>query len=259
MLVPLILPDLPVLEGDRVALRRPLPRDVDDHLAFPIDPAEEDSHGSEWRREWDGRTRHTRSAWPPLSSRTGQARTTGRRSRTGTAWGTPGWGIAAIRFRSLRLLRSWSVASSPCGTVRGTARRIIPDRRVPSVQRPVPSLQLARTVHRAVLLVNGKSTVRMRRPRPKDEPSRTGQPAPTQAKCVRYNPRARTGRSHGTSCQAPVRRLPSTLISCRRSSSTARTWRRPGRAIRRVWDLLARYGLVVALLPTKSDVSFCLR
>lgn len=60
MLDPLRLPDLPVLKGDRVTLRCPLPRDIDDRLAFPIDPAEEDAYGSEWRRDWDGRTHPTR-------------------------------------------------------------------------------------------------------------------------------------------------------------------------------------------------------
>ena len=44
----------------------------------------------------------------------------------------------------------------------GTARRIIPAQRVLSMRWPVPSVQLARTVHAAVLLVRGWPTVKRR-------------------------------------------------------------------------------------------------
>jgi len=60
MLDRLPLPPLPVLPGERVILRAPRESDVDDRLHHPIDPAEEDSYGSAWRREWDGRRYHTR-------------------------------------------------------------------------------------------------------------------------------------------------------------------------------------------------------
>jgi hypothetical protein len=52
------------------------------------------------------------------------------------------------------------------GTVRGTSHRINPAQRVSSMRLPVPSVQLARTVHGAVLLVNGRSAVRTRSPAP---------------------------------------------------------------------------------------------
>jgi len=54
------LPALPTLTGERVILRAPRDRDVDDRLRHPIDPEEEDGYGSSWRREWDGRRYHTR-------------------------------------------------------------------------------------------------------------------------------------------------------------------------------------------------------
>jgi [ribosomal protein S5]-alanine N-acetyltransferase len=56
----LMLPPLPVLRSERVLLRGHRPSDVDDRLRHPIDPEEEDSYGSSWRREWDGRRYHTR-------------------------------------------------------------------------------------------------------------------------------------------------------------------------------------------------------
>jgi RimJ/RimL family protein N-acetyltransferase len=56
----LALPDLPVLRGERVTLRAARESDIDDRLAYPIDPYEEDNYGSAWRREWDGRLCHTR-------------------------------------------------------------------------------------------------------------------------------------------------------------------------------------------------------
>jgi RimJ/RimL family protein N-acetyltransferase len=56
----LALPDLPVLRGERVTLRAAVDSDIDDRLAHPIDPFEEDNYGSTWRREWDGRLYHTR-------------------------------------------------------------------------------------------------------------------------------------------------------------------------------------------------------
>jgi RimJ/RimL family protein N-acetyltransferase len=52
--------ELPVLRGERVILRGPRESDIDDRLAYPIDPDEEDAYGSSWRREWDGRRHHTR-------------------------------------------------------------------------------------------------------------------------------------------------------------------------------------------------------
>jgi [ribosomal protein S5]-alanine N-acetyltransferase len=51
---------LPILRGERVILRGSRDSDVDDRLAHPIDPEEEDNYGSLWRREWDGRRYHTR-------------------------------------------------------------------------------------------------------------------------------------------------------------------------------------------------------
>jgi [ribosomal protein S5]-alanine N-acetyltransferase len=51
---------LPTLRGERVILRAPRESDIDDRLAHPIDPEEEDAYGSSWRREWDGRRYHTR-------------------------------------------------------------------------------------------------------------------------------------------------------------------------------------------------------
>jgi [ribosomal protein S5]-alanine N-acetyltransferase len=56
----LTLPPLPVLRGRRVILRERREADIDDRLAHPIDPEEEDAYGSSWRREWDGRRYHTR-------------------------------------------------------------------------------------------------------------------------------------------------------------------------------------------------------
>ena len=55
------------------------------------------------------------------------------------------------------------------GTVRGTSHRINPAQRVSSMRLPVPSVQLAPTVHGAVLLVNGRSAVRIRSPAPRSE------------------------------------------------------------------------------------------
>ena len=60
MLDPLPLPELPVLQGERVVLRGFRESDIDDRLRHPIDPEEEDGYGSAWRREWDGRRYHTR-------------------------------------------------------------------------------------------------------------------------------------------------------------------------------------------------------
>lgn len=64
---------LPVLQGERVTLRGSRESDIDDRLRHPIDPEEEDGYGSSWRREWDGRTYHTRehltaTRQPPDSS-----------------------------------------------------------------------------------------------------------------------------------------------------------------------------------------------
>lgn len=61
MLKPLTLPaEPPTLTGDRVLLRAPHERDVDDRLRYPIDPEEEDGYGGAWRRDWDGRRFHNR-------------------------------------------------------------------------------------------------------------------------------------------------------------------------------------------------------
>jgi len=57
---PLPLLPLPVLSGERVVLREQRESDIDDRLAHPIDPQEEDGYGSSWRRQWDGRRFHTR-------------------------------------------------------------------------------------------------------------------------------------------------------------------------------------------------------
>ncbi len=57
---PLPLPAPPIMRGGRVILRGFLDADIDDRLRHPIDPEEEDSYGSAWRREWDGRRYHTR-------------------------------------------------------------------------------------------------------------------------------------------------------------------------------------------------------
>jgi hypothetical protein len=46
------------------------------------------------------------------------------------------------------------------GPVRGPGHQIIPAPRVPSARLPVPSVQLARTVHEAVLLIIRRSWVR---------------------------------------------------------------------------------------------------
>jgi RimJ/RimL family protein N-acetyltransferase len=50
----------PILTGDRVVLRAPAERDIDDRLRYPIDPDEEDGYGGAWRRSWDGRQFHDR-------------------------------------------------------------------------------------------------------------------------------------------------------------------------------------------------------
>jgi len=43
-----------------VLLRPPRPSDIDDRLRYPIDPAEEDLYGGNWRRLWKGQRAHTR-------------------------------------------------------------------------------------------------------------------------------------------------------------------------------------------------------
>jgi len=73
MLDRLTLPALPMLPGECVLLRGSRESDIDDRLRHPIDPEEEDSYGSSWRREWDGRRYHTRehltaARQPPDSS-----------------------------------------------------------------------------------------------------------------------------------------------------------------------------------------------
>jgi RimJ/RimL family protein N-acetyltransferase len=56
----LVLLELPTLRGERVVLRRRRDSDIDDRLAAPIDPEEEDAYGSTWRREWDGQRFHAK-------------------------------------------------------------------------------------------------------------------------------------------------------------------------------------------------------
>lgn len=58
----LVLLDLPTLRGEQVVLRRRRDSDIDDRVAEPIDPEEEDAYGSTWRRQWDGRRFHAREA-----------------------------------------------------------------------------------------------------------------------------------------------------------------------------------------------------
>ena len=65
MLAALPLLPLPTLRGERVILREGRDSDVDDRLAHPIDPEEEDNYGSSWRRGWDGRRYHTREDLTP--------------------------------------------------------------------------------------------------------------------------------------------------------------------------------------------------
>jgi RimJ/RimL family protein N-acetyltransferase len=70
---PLPLLPLPVLRGERVVLREHRESDIDDRLAHPIDPEEEDGYGSSWRRQWDGRRYHTREdlLGPPAPAQPG--------------------------------------------------------------------------------------------------------------------------------------------------------------------------------------------
>jgi len=66
-------------------------------------------------------------------------------------------------------LRSWIAACHPRGTFRGTVFWPIPTQRVPSVRSTVLSVQLARVLHEAILLVNGRSAVRSRSPAPRSD------------------------------------------------------------------------------------------
>ena len=59
---------------------------------------------------------------------------------------------------------------APRGPGRGPGRRVIPARPVPSVRFPVSSVQLARTVDGAVLMVRRRSTVRFRNGAPGQRP-----------------------------------------------------------------------------------------
>src|SRR5690349_10052209 len=61
------------------------------------------------------------------------------------------------------------IAGHQHGTFRGTPLWIIPAQRALSVRFLVSSVQLARSVHGAVLLVNGRSAVRSRSPAPRSE------------------------------------------------------------------------------------------
>lgn len=61
MLAPISLPQAPPeLRGRQVVLRDRKASDIDDRLAFPIVPEDEDMFGGSWRREWRGESRHTR-------------------------------------------------------------------------------------------------------------------------------------------------------------------------------------------------------
>jgi RimJ/RimL family protein N-acetyltransferase len=69
MLDPISLPQAPPsLRGRRVVLRDRRPEDVDDRLAFPIVPEDEDMFGGSWRREWRGESRHTRERLEALAT-----------------------------------------------------------------------------------------------------------------------------------------------------------------------------------------------
>jgi transcriptional regulator with XRE-family HTH domain len=70
-------------------------------------------------------------------------------------------------------LRSWIAACHPRGTFRGTVFWPIPAQRVPSVRSAVLSVQLARVLHEAILLVNGRSAVRSRSPAPRSDEVQT--------------------------------------------------------------------------------------
>jgi RimJ/RimL family protein N-acetyltransferase len=68
VLDPLSLPQTPPeLRGGRVLLRDRKPSDIDDRLAFPIVPDDEDMYGGSWRRDWRGESRHTRERLEALA------------------------------------------------------------------------------------------------------------------------------------------------------------------------------------------------
>jgi hypothetical protein len=58
----------PELRGRRVMLREGKPSDIDDRLAFPIVPEDEDMFGGSWRRGWRGEGRHTRESLEALGA-----------------------------------------------------------------------------------------------------------------------------------------------------------------------------------------------
>src|SRR5205085_1363169 len=66
-------------------------------------------------------------------------------------------------------LQPWITACHPRGTFRGTVFWLISAQRVPSVRSSVLSVQLARMLHEAILLVNGRSAVRSRSPAPRSD------------------------------------------------------------------------------------------
>ncbi len=69
MLDPISLPQAPPeLRGRRVVLRDRKPSDIDDRLAFPIVPEDEDMFGGSWRREWGGDPRLTRERLEALAA-----------------------------------------------------------------------------------------------------------------------------------------------------------------------------------------------
>src|ERR1700716_2004378 len=72
VLDPISLPQAPPgLRGRRVVLREGKPSDIDDRLAFPIAPEDEDMFGGSWRREWRGELRHTRENLEALAAAPG--------------------------------------------------------------------------------------------------------------------------------------------------------------------------------------------
>ena len=106
---------------------------------------------------WDAWTRRhqARSRW--FHKRARLARD--RRDRPGQR--------GEMRLPYYARLRSRITARHPRGTFRGTVFWLIPALRVLSVRSTVLSVQLARVLHEAVLLVNGRSVVRIRSPAPR--------------------------------------------------------------------------------------------
>ena len=94
----------------------------------------------------------------PVSTPDPAALETRRRRISRTRRARPQAGPRCGRFDYYPRLRCRNMADRSRGPVRGPARRIIPAQRVLPVRLPMASLQLARLVHEAVLLVNGRSS-----------------------------------------------------------------------------------------------------